>query len=64
MTDIPNYYTLLFNRVTDAIKALEQQNYGTARDILVKAQQEAEELYIEAGEAPADQGDKNQLPLA
>ena len=64
MTDIPNYYTLLFNRVTDAIKALEQQNYGTAKDMLVKAQQEAEELYIEAGEAPAAQSDKDQLPLA
>ena len=54
MTDIPNYYTLLFNRVTDAIEALEQQNYGTARDILIKAQRDAEELYIEAGEASDD----------
>ena len=52
MDEIPNYYTLLFNRVTDAIEAIEEQNYGAAKAILIKAQQDAEELYIEAGESP------------
>lgn len=36
----------LFNAVTDALEALE-----TARDILVKAQQNAEEIYIESEES-------------
>lgn len=54
MSDFPNYYTLLFNRITDAIKALDRQDYGSARDILVKAQQDAEELYLEAGDSEAE----------
>lgn len=36
------YNITLFNAVTDALTALEQ-----VRDILVKAQQNAEEIYIE-----------------
>ena len=57
---LPKYYTVLFNRVTDAIAALDAQNYGTARELLVRAQQEAEDLFCrqpEAGEPvlrPAD----------
>ena len=47
---LPKYYTVLFNRVTDAIAALDAQNYGTARELLVRAQQEAEQRYIETEE--------------
>ena len=43
---LPNSYPALFNSVSDAISALEQQNYGLARTILIRAQQEAEELWI------------------
>lgn len=50
MGDLPKYYTLLFHRVTDALEALDAHNYGYARTILIKAQQDAEELYIEAGD--------------
>ena len=39
-------YTLLFNAMTDAIEQLQKDNYGLAQDILVRAQQEAEELYL------------------
>ena len=46
MADYQRLYTLLFNAVTDAVEQMEQQNYGAARDILVAAQQNAEELYI------------------
>lgn len=40
-------YLLLFNRVTDAIEALEHGNAVQAKRILIRAQQEAEELYGE-----------------
>lgn len=39
-----DFYFSLFNAVTDAIKALE-----ALREALVKAQQDAEELFMEAG---------------
>lgn len=48
-----NYETLyfgLFNAMTDAPTALEAQNYGTAREIMVAAQQKAEDAYLEDGE--------------
>ena len=50
---MPNYqklYTLLFNAVTDALTELEQLNVGTAKAMLIAAQQQAEELYIEDAE--------------
>ncbi len=43
-------YFLLFNRITDAIEALQRGNVEEARTILICAQQEAEELYIEGKE--------------
>ena len=45
-----NLYFHLFNQITDALEAMEKQNYGEARDILMRAQQEAEERYLNAGE--------------
>ena len=33
-------------RVGDAIDALEQQNYGAARDVLISGMQEAEEIIL------------------
>ena len=41
-------YHLLFNAITDALEQMEQQNYGTAKNLLITAQQEAEEIYITA----------------
>ena len=46
MDTLARCYTHLFSRVSDAIEALEAQNFGKAKDILIRAQQEAEELYI------------------
>ena len=43
------YYTL-FNAMTDALQAMGEQNYGTAREILEKAQQAAEEIFLDAEE--------------
>lgn len=41
-------YFILFNRISEAIEAIEACNYGLARDILIKAQQDGEEAYMEA----------------
>ena len=41
-------YHLLFNAITDALEHMEQQNYGTAKETLITAQQEAEEIYMSA----------------
>ena len=50
MDNFPKYYTRLFNGITDAIEALQAQNYIKAQDILIKAQQDAEEMYLEDGD--------------
>ena len=43
------YYTL-FNAVTDALEAMEQQNYGQARELLMAAQQQSEEIFMDSEE--------------
>ena len=45
-----NLYFHLSNQTTDALKALKKQNFGQAHDILIRAQQEAEETYLNAEE--------------
>ena len=47
MTDYRALYLLLFNRVTDAVAALAARQPEKARDILIAAQQEAEEQYMQ-----------------
>lgn len=42
-------YLKLFNAVTDAIRLMPEEQ-SVAREILIKAQQDCEELYIEAEE--------------
>lgn len=48
--DFPKYYTRLFNGVTDALEAMQAQNYIKAQDILIQAQQDAEELFLADGD--------------
>ena len=48
--NFPRYYTILFNGITKAIAALDQQDPGRAREILVLSQQEAEDAFILAEE--------------
>ena len=50
MEHLPDYYTVLFNGVTDALTALAQNDPRRAEEILVESQQQAEELFI-AGHA-------------
>ena len=54
MPDYQKLYMLLFNAFTDAIMQIDAQNYGSARAVLVKAQQNAEEFYLD---------DENEEPL-
>ena len=48
MPDYEKMYHLLFNAITDALEQLEKQNFGSAKDLLIAAQQQAEEIYITA----------------
>ena len=46
MTDYQPLYTLLFNAATDAVQALDELDPDRAKEILIRAQQVAEELFI------------------
>ncbi len=46
MSQYKQVYLHLFNAVTDAIAALQEQNYGQAQQLLIRAQQEAEESIL------------------
>jgi hypothetical protein len=51
--EMENYevlYKVLFNGMTNAVRELEGQNYGNAHQVLVKAQQDAEEIFMNDGE--------------
>ncbi len=50
MTDYKRLYTHLFNALTDAVGAVEQQDFGTAKAVIVRAQQETEEMYLGSAE--------------
>ena len=43
-------YYRLFNAISDALEEMEQQNYGQAKERLIAAQQECEEMYLQEGE--------------
>ena len=43
-------YLLLFRRISDALDALARGDATLAKSILIRAQQDAEELYIEGRE--------------
>ena len=45
-------YYRLFNAITDVIEQIEQQNYGSAKDLLILAQQQAEEYCIDGETQP------------
>jgi len=58
MVNYQKLYTLLFNAATDALEAMEQQNYGQARRILCCAQIAAEERYVREAECTEDEDEK------
>lgn len=48
MNEFQKSYCILFNACTDALRALEERNYGQARQLLMEGQQRAEGAYLEA----------------
>ncbi len=46
MPDYQKLYFQLFAAMADAVEAIDAANYGTAKELLIRAQQEAEEQYI------------------
>ena len=48
MANYEKMYSTLFNAITDALEQIEQQNFGSAKDLLIAAQQHNEEIYITA----------------
>lgn len=50
MQALPKYYTRLFNGVSDAIDALQHLKYSEGLQLLIQAQQDAEELYLDEEE--------------
>ena len=45
-TNYKKMYLTLFQAITSALYAMDQQNFGEAKDILQKGQQDAEEIFI------------------
>ena len=56
MNELPKYYTTLFNTAADALAALERQDFGTAKRVLIQGQLQAE------GEYPACAGMEGKNP--
>lgn len=48
MVNYEKMYYYLFNAVTDAIEKMEELDFGTAKQKLITAQQETEEMYIKS----------------
>ena len=46
MNEIPEYYTILFHAVEQALQALEQHNYGLAKQTLIDGERAAEEAFV------------------
>lgn len=47
MPDYKSMYLHLFNAITDSLSALDALNIGQARALLMAAQQQCEELYLQ-----------------
>ena len=47
MENYQKMYLLLFNAITDSIESMEKLDFGNAKELLIQAQQRAEELFIQ-----------------
>ena len=50
MNEIPEYYSILFHAVEEAIQAMDAQNYGLAKQILIDGEQAAENAFVAKNE--------------
>jgi hypothetical protein len=48
--DYEKLYRILFNGITDALDAFEREDYPSTKETLIRAQQAAEDYYIEGDE--------------
>ena len=46
MSNYEAMYACLFNVLSDVAEAIEKHNYGQAREMIMAAQRETEEIYI------------------
>ena len=47
MENYQKMYLLLFNAITDSIESIERLDIGGAKEILIQAQQDAEEIFMQ-----------------
>ena len=52
MEEYKDSYLILFRAVREAIKEIEAQNYGVAKELLIRGEQKAEEAYLHAENLP------------
>ena len=54
MTEYQRMYAVLFNAVTDALEYMQCNDPAKAREILIQAQQKAEEIYMAVQDKPPE----------
>ena len=52
--ELPRYYKILFNGVSDALAALDRMDFGAAKRLLLTSQIQAEEEYMGQSERGKD----------
>ena len=52
--DYKRLYHIMVDASEKAIEAIDNRNYGMAKDLLIQAEQKAEELYIDSCEEKAN----------
>jgi hypothetical protein len=50
MIDYEAIYKVLFDGIADAIEDIKHQNYGYAKEVLIRTQQVAEEIFLISGD--------------
>ena len=56
MVDYKKLYHIMVDASEHAIESITQQNYGMAKETLIRAEREAEELYIRSAEGEEQEG--------
>ena len=54
MEEYKESYLVLFRAVRDAVDAIEQQNYGMAKELLIQGEQKAEEIFLSSDDKEGD----------
>ena len=47
MENYQKMYLLLFNAITDSIECIERLDFGKAKELLIRAQQNTEEIFMQ-----------------